>query len=143
MFNRISAMAALVACAASLAALAGAKPAFALTAQECSVKYQAAKTAGTLNGATWNQFRAQNCGADAAAAPAPAAAAPKAVVPAAPAATPAVAGGIAGAGREAEQARQKQCGAEWRANKETLKAQYPTWPKYFSACNTRIKTTGK
>jgi len=52
------------------AALAATSPALALTAQECSAKYQAAKTAGTLNGQKWNDFRKAECGADAAAAPA-------------------------------------------------------------------------
>jgi hypothetical protein len=67
------------------AAFAASAPAQALTAQECSAKYQAAKTAGTLNGQTWNKFRKAECAADAAAAPAaaPAAAAP-AAAPAAP-----------------------------------------------------------
>ena len=51
-------------------------PAQALTAQECSAKYQAAKTAGTLGGQKWNDFRKAQCGADAAAAPAAAAPAP-------------------------------------------------------------------
>src|SRR5882672_10182894 len=52
------------------AALAATSPALALTAQECSAKYQAAKTAGTLNGQKWNDFRKAECGSDAAAAPA-------------------------------------------------------------------------
>jgi hypothetical protein len=41
--------------------------------------------------------------------------------------------------------RQKQCGAEWKATKATLITQTPglTWPKYWSQCNTRIKTTGR
>src|SRR5229473_1834590 len=52
------------------AALAATAPARALTTQECSAKYQAAKTAGTLNGQKWNDFRKAQCGADAAAAPA-------------------------------------------------------------------------
>src|SRR6478672_8529493 len=56
-------------------------PAQALTAQECSAKYQAAKTAGTLGGQNWNAFRKAQCGADATAAPA--AAAPAAAAPAA------------------------------------------------------------
>src|SRR6267142_6794085 len=82
------------------AALAATSPAQALTPQECSAKYQAAKTAGTLNGQKWNDFRKAECGAAAAAAPAatPAAApvAPKeaATKPkkeAAPAAAPAAA----------------------------------------------------
>ena len=64
-----------------LAALAMSSQANALTAQECSAKYQAAKTAGTLGGQKWNDFRKAQCGADAAAGPtaaAPAAAAPAA-----------------------------------------------------------------
>jgi hypothetical protein len=56
-----------------LAALAMTSQAKALTAQECSAKYQAAKTAGTLGGQKWNDFRKAQCGADAAAAPAAAA----------------------------------------------------------------------
>src|ERR1700687_4222958 len=86
------------------AMLAAAPPAQALTAQECSAKYQAAKTAGTLNGQKWNDFRKAECGAAAtaatpAAAPAappapPAPAAPKATEakPAEPAAAPAPVG---------------------------------------------------
>ena len=37
-----------------LASLAGVVPAAALTQKECSEKYQAAKTAGTLGGKSWN-----------------------------------------------------------------------------------------
>jgi len=68
-------------CAAALAgfAFAAASPAQALTAQECSAKYQAAKKDGTLGGQKWNDFRKAQCGADAT--PAPTAAAP---APAAP-----------------------------------------------------------
>ena len=46
-----------------------------LTSKECSAKYQAAKSAGTLNGMKWNDFRKAECGpgATAAAAAAPAA----------------------------------------------------------------------
>lgn len=35
----------------------------ALSSKECSAKYQAAKTAGTLNGMKWNDFRKAECGA--------------------------------------------------------------------------------
>ena len=71
------------------------------TMKACSLKYQAAKKAGTLNGASWKSFRAAECGGTAAAAtpsaastaPAPAAtptatAAPAAAPAATPAATP-------------------------------------------------------
>src|SRR5216684_878596 len=67
------------------AAFTAVAPAQALTTQECSAKYQAAKTAGTLGGQKWNDFRKAQCGADATPAAAPAAAAPAA--PAAPKAT--------------------------------------------------------
>jgi len=59
-------------------------PAHALTMKECSAKYKAAQTAGTLNGMKWNDFRKAECGPDAAAA---AASAPAASAPAASAAT--------------------------------------------------------
>lgn len=68
--------------AAGLVALTGGfvmqagTPALALTMQECSTKYQAAKTGNTLNGQSWNDFRKTQCGdggAAAASAPAPAA----------------------------------------------------------------------
>src|SRR3954454_3443208 len=55
------------------ALLAALGPASALTMQECSTKYEAAKTAGSLNGMKWNDFRKAQCGSDASAAtPAPA-----------------------------------------------------------------------
>jgi hypothetical protein len=40
-----------------------AKSAAALSTKDCSVKYQAAKQAGTLNGQKWNDFRKAECGA--------------------------------------------------------------------------------
>ncbi|MBB6409266.1 hypothetical protein [Mesorhizobium sangaii] len=51
----------------AVATLFLASPANALTMAECSTKYNAAKDAGTLAGATWNQFRKAQCGTDAAA----------------------------------------------------------------------------
>ena len=39
-------------------------PANALTTKECSVKYQAAKEAGTLGDVKWNDFRKTQCAAD-------------------------------------------------------------------------------
>lgn len=43
-------------------------PAQALTMQECSAKYKAAQTAGSLKGQKWNDFRKAECGSDTAAA---------------------------------------------------------------------------
>ncbi|MGA7787129.1 MAG: hypothetical protein WCA56_03065, partial [Xanthobacteraceae bacterium] len=72
--------------AAILAALAfQATSANALSMTECSAKYKAAKTAGTLNGMKWNDFRKAQCGTEAAApaaAPAPATASAPAAAPA-------------------------------------------------------------
>ena len=125
---------------------------------QCGREYQAARSAGTLNGADWTSFRvacAERLKATpaAAAAPPPATAAVQAspagtaapapsVTAAAPASAPAK---TPSAGMAAMHARQKQCGAEWTSGKATLVAQTPdlTWPKYWSQCNTRIKTTGR
>src|SRR5438046_9972869 len=70
-----------IATCVGLTALAGTllvsseQPVHALTMKECSAKYQAAKSAGTLGGQNWRDFRKAQCGADATAAT-PAAAAP-------------------------------------------------------------------
>ena len=52
---------ALYAAALAAFAVAGASPSFALSTKECSVKYQAAKSAGTLNGQNWAEFRKKEC----------------------------------------------------------------------------------
>ena len=63
---------------AGFAVAAAAAPAQALTMQECSAKYEAAKTAGTLGGKKWNDFRKAECGSDATPAAAAKTEAPKA-----------------------------------------------------------------
>ena len=50
--------------ALGLAVLLSPKPAAALTMAECSTKYQAAKTANTLKGKSWNDFRKAECADD-------------------------------------------------------------------------------
>lgn len=67
---------------AVLGSMALSSPASALTMKECSTKYQAAKTAGTLNGQKWNDFRTTQCADTAATTTAPAATAPAATAPA-------------------------------------------------------------
>lgn len=61
----------------------------ALTMKECSAKYKAAQTSGTLNGQKWQDFRKAECGTDATATPAVGPAAPAAPRANAPAAAPA------------------------------------------------------
>ena len=143
------------------AALAATSPALALTAQECSAKYQAAKTAGTLNGQKWNDFRKAECGSDAAAAPAatPAAApaAPKeaAAKPkkeAAPAAAPAVPAGPAVypsavdpkySKETAGKGRMHTCVDQYNANKAANANGGLKWIQkgggYYSECNKKLK----
>src|ERR1700719_2286215 len=72
-------------CAVAVSGFAAfaAMPAQALSMSECSAKYKEAKTAGTLNGQKWNDFRKAECGTDAAATPAAAPAAAPAPAPAA------------------------------------------------------------
>ncbi len=119
-------------------------PAQALTTKECSAKYQAAKTAGTLNGMKWNDFRKAQCGADAApAAAAPTPPPPLLPPPAAEKPAPATTAAKPSGGREAMYARERACGAEWKAAKAAGKIPVgQKWPQYWSECNKRKKAEG-
>ncbi|MGN6572102.1 MAG: hypothetical protein ACTHLO_11875 [Pseudolabrys sp.] len=47
------------------------------------------------------------------------------------------------AGMQAMHERQKKCGAEWKAAKAAGKVEKgTTWPKFWSACNKRLKAGG-
>ncbi|MBR1267304.1 hypothetical protein JQ629_07260 [Bradyrhizobium sp. AUGA SZCCT0222] len=141
-------------------------PAQALTTQECSAKYQAAKTAGTLGGQKWNDFRKAQCGADAtAAAPtaapaaAPAAApkeakAKKETAPAKEAAAPAVPSGPAVypnavdpkyAKETAGKQRMHTCLDQYNANKTSNGNGGLKWIQkgggYYSECTKKLKPT--
>jgi hypothetical protein len=140
-------------------AFAATSPVQALTTQECSAKYQAAKTAGTLAGQKWNDFRKANCGADAVAtpaaapaAPAPASAAKEAKKEAAPAAAPAAPSGPAVfpsavdpkyAKETAGKARMHTCVDQYNANKTTGGNGGMKWIQkgggYYSECNKKLK----
>ena len=49
----------------------------------------------------------------------------------------------ASAGQQAMHERQKKCGAEWKEAKAAGKVEKGmTWPKYWSACNKRLKAGG-
>jgi 4'-phosphopantetheinyl transferase EntD len=44
------------------------------------------------------------------------------------------------AGQKSARERQRECGQEWREAKKGGKVEKGmTWPKYWSACNTRLK----
>ena len=158
-----------VCCVAVLAGMAAAAlftaPATALTQKECSVKYQAAKAGGTLNGQKYNDFRKAQCGADAtpaaapAAAPAPAAAAPAAPAapkateakPVAPAAAPAAASDAVFpkavdpkyASESAGKGRMHTCLDQYNANKASNANGGLKWIAkgggYYSECNKHLK----
>ena len=141
-------------------AFAATSPVQALTTQECSAKYQAAKTAGSLNGQKWNDFRKANCGADAtatpaaapAAAPAPAPAPKEAKKEAAPAAVPPAPSGPAVfpnavdpkyAKETAGKGRMHTCVDQYNANKTTNGNGGLKWIEkgggYYSECNKKLK----
>lgn len=142
------------------AALVASAPAQALTSQECSAKYQAAKKDGSLGTMKWNDFRKAQCGADATPAAAPAAAAPAAPAEkqakkeAAPAAAPAptLPAGPAiypnavdpkYAKETAGKARLHTCVDQYNANKATNGNGGMKWIEkgggYYSECNKKLK----
>ena len=147
------------------AAFAATAPAHALSMQECSAKYKAAKDAGTLNGQKWNDFRKAQCAADATPAAAPAAAAPAAPAApaepkaaeakpkkeAAPAAAPAAAGNAVFpsaidpkyASESAGKGRMHTCLDQYHTNKANNTTGGMKWIEkgggYYSECNKRLK----
>ena len=150
-------------CAVALsgfAAFAATAPANALTTQECSAKYQAAKKDGTLGSMKWNDFRKAQCAADAAPAAAPAAAAP-APAPAATAAKKEAAPAAAPmpmpmgnavfpnavdpkyAKETAGKGRMHTCVDQYNANKATNGNGGMKWIEkgggYYSECNKHLK----
>ena len=125
-----------------------------LSMRECSAKYQAAKTAGTLNGMKWNEFRKTDCGAEATAAPAPATAAAPAPSPVpAPtrSASPVTIGNTVFpsainpkySSESAGKARMETCLDQYRANKANNTNGGLKWIQrgggYYSECVNRLK----
>lgn len=121
--------------AAVVAAIAGATPSVALTAQECSAKYNAAKAAGTLGDVKWNDFRKAQCG-DLAAPAANATAAPGAAV--LPKAIDAKYATL-----KPGAARRKTCSDQYKANKASNGNGGLKWITkgggYYSVCNKALK----
>ena len=137
-----------------------APPAFALSTKDCSVKYQAAKQAGTLNGQKWNDFRKAECGAAADTAPttAPNPVSPTAATTAPPATgsragtAPSAASGSASypraidpkyAKESAGKARMHTCLDSYNAAKAAGTLGGMKWIEkgggYYSACNKQLK----
>lgn len=136
-----------------------ATPAAALSTKDCSVKYQAAKQAGTLNGQKWNDFRKAECGAppDAATTTVPnpvapsaakaAAPAPASTAPAAPSATGSASYPSAVdpkySKESAGKARMHTCLDSYNAAKTAGALGGAKWIQkgggYYSECNKRLK----
>lgn len=143
----------IVASLAGLGATAFVMPASALTMKECSTKYQAAKTANTLKGQSWNDFRKSQCADDDASDNDAAAAVtdrPATTTAAAPAATgkprPAVFPKAVSQKYESEtagKARLKTCADQYNANKTSNANGGLKWIEkgggYWSQCNARLK----
>ena len=143
-------------------ALAASAPAAAqaLSNAQCSAKYQAAKTANTLNGRSYFAFRRDECLAQPAADQQPAAAGQPAANPLRPAPAaaqrPAPAPAATGnavfprvvdpkyASLRPAQARLKTCSDQYNANKATNANGGMKWIEkgggYWSACNKAIKS---
>ncbi len=104
----------------------------ALTVQECSTKYNAAKAAGTLAGKTWNDFRKAECGdaSEAVAAPAAGTVFPTAV-------------SSKYASEKASKARMHTCLDQYKTNKVSNGNGGLKWIMkgggYYSECNKRLK----
>ena len=130
-------------CITAVTAIAAgmAQPAAALTLQQCSAKYKAAQTAGTLNGMNWQQFRKANCGPGAAplataptgagsAALGPGARFPQAIAP-------------KYSNESLGKARMHTCLDQYRANKASNGNAGLRWIEkgggYYSECNKRLK----
>lgn len=127
--------------------------AMALTAKECSAKYKAAKSANTLAGKTWNDFRKAECGTDAAAtapeakkeetkAATPPPAATKAVTAPSNAAFPSAVS-TKYASETPGKARLHTCADQYKANKTTNANGGLKWIQkgggYWSECNKKLK----
>lgn len=133
--------------------------AHALTMKECSTKYKAAQTAGTLKGMKWNDFRKAECGASASAGPATTTAAPTTAAPtprsttAAPmrAPAPAASGNVVFPNavapkyskESAGKARMHTCLDQYNANKTANGNGGLKWIQkgggYYSECNKHLK----
>lgn len=130
---------------AAAVALAQAHPAAAaLSRKECSAKYRAAKTAGTLHGQNYKAFRAAECGSAASAAATKTGATKTAAAPAAAgnavfpsAVSPKYSKESAG------KARMHTCLDQYKANKASNANGGLKWIQkgggYYKLCNARLK----
>jgi hypothetical protein len=129
--------------AAAIAAVLGMQSAaHALTMTECSAKYKDAKAAGTLSGATWNDFRKSQCDLGARGGSPKAATAGGNVMVAANAVFP-TAVDSKYSSEKPGRARRKTCLDQYKANKATSANGGLKWLQkgggYYSQCVKKLK----
>jgi hypothetical protein len=130
-------------CAAVFAAGVALAPAQAKTMKECAAEWDKMKAAKQTGSMKYRDFSKQ-CMAGTAAPAAPTTAAPAPATTPAPApATTTAKPATGSAGRQAMIARERACGAEWKADKAAGKIQAGMkWPQYWSDCDKRKKAQG-
>jgi len=130
-----------VAALASAAALAPVT-AQAKTLKECAAQWDQMKAANQTGGMKYRDFTKQCMSG--AAAPVGAAPAPATPTTAAPASAAGAAKPATGSpGRQAMIARERACGAEWKADKAAGRIQAGMkWPQYWHECDARKKAQG-
>jgi len=116
----------------------------ALTLTECSAKYKDAKAAGTLNGATWNDFRKTQCDAGmGGAGAAKASAAPAGTIVVAANAVFPTAVDAKYSNEKSGRARRKTCLDQYKANKASNANGGLKWLQrgggYYSQCVKKLK----
>jgi len=146
MNSRCLIIVAALASAAALAPIAVPVAAHAKTMKECAAEWDKMKAAKQTSGMKYRDFSKQCMSGGAApvgAAPAPATPTTAAPAPAAGAGTPAAKPASGSSGRQAMIARERACGAEWKADKAAGKIPAgQKWPQYWSECDKRKKAQG-
>ncbi|HVZ04489.1 hypothetical protein [Hyphomicrobium sp.] len=134
----------LSAAALGAAAILTAGPSSALTTKECSAKYQSAKSAGTLNGKSWNEFRKTECSGAAAATETKTKSKPVTATRSSGGAVFPKAVDPKYAKESAGRARMHTCLDQYKANKATNSNGGMKWIQkgggYYSKCNAALKS---
>jgi transcription elongation factor len=142
MNNRCLIALAALAAAATLAPVA----AQAKTMKECAAEWDKMKAANQTGGMKYRDFTKQcmsGAAAPVGAAPSPATPTTAAPAPAAGAATTTAKPATGSPGRQAMIARERACGAEWKADKAAGKIQPGMkWPQFWHECDARKKAQG-
>ncbi len=118
-------------------------PAQAKSMKECAAQWKEMKAANQTKGMKYRDFSKQCMSGGEAPAPTPPPAAEKPAPKPAPTAAAEPGAKPVSPGRAAMVARERACGADWKADKAAGKIPAGMkWPKYWSACDKRKKAEG-